>query len=95
VVSSTHTFCVGAHCTFTDLTSAAEEAREVLCCAMAGLLAKTGLRPSDVDVLVTTCSIFCPTPSMASMVVNHFKMRPDVQVCDWCTKEGGGGCAWR
>ena len=25
------------------------------------------------------CSIYCPTPSMASMVVNHFKMRTDIQ----------------
>ncbi len=54
-----------------------------------GLLAKTGLQPRDVDILVTTCSIFCPTPSMASMVVNHFKMRPDVQAYHL----GGMGCA--
>jgi hypothetical protein len=32
------------------------------------------------DILVTTCSIYCPTPSMASMVVNHFKMKSDIQV---------------
>jgi 3-ketoacyl-CoA synthase len=51
-----------------------------VCGAMDGLLRKTGLQAKDVDILVTTCSIYCPTPSMASMVVNHFKMRPDVQV---------------
>jgi hypothetical protein len=36
------------------------------------------------DILVTTCSIYCPTPSMASMVVNHFKMRKDIQVITGC-----------
>ncbi len=30
--------------------------------ALDGLLAKTGLRPKDIDILVTTCSIYCPTP---------------------------------
>lgn len=40
---------------------------------------RSGLRPCDVDILVTACSIYCPTPSMASMVVNHFKMRPDIK----------------
>lgn len=64
-----------------DLNSAMEECQEVLCGALEGLLHKTGLSPKDVDILVTTCSIYCPTPSMASMIVNHFKMRQDIQVC--------------
>jgi predicted naringenin-chalcone synthase len=38
---------------------------------------------------VTTCSIFCPTPSLASMVVNHFGMRPDMQSYHL----GGMGCS--
>jgi hypothetical protein len=29
---------------------------------------------------VTCCSIFCPTPSLASMLVNKFKLRSDIQV---------------
>lgn len=64
----------------TDLDSAEDEARLVLFGALSALMSKTGLRPKDIDILVTTCSIFCPTPSMASLVVNHFKMRGDVQV---------------
>lgn len=43
------------------------------------LLNTTGIRPSDVDILVTNCSIFCPTPSLASVLVNHFKFRSDIQ----------------
>ncbi len=44
---------------------------------------QTGIRPKDIDILITTCSIYCPTPSMASMVVNAFGMRKDIQV-GWC-----------
>lgn len=47
-----------------------------------------GLRPSDVDILVTNCSIYCPTPSMCSMLVNHFKFRTDIQTYHL----GGMGC---
>lgn len=32
----------------------------------------------QVDILIVICSCFAPTPSLASMVVNHFKMRTDV-----------------
>jgi len=31
-----------------------------------------------VDILIVNCSLFNPTPSLASMVVNHFRMRPSV-----------------
>ena len=32
----------------------------------------------QIDILIVICSCFAPTPSLASMVVNHFKMRTDV-----------------
>lgn len=51
------------------------------------LYTQTGLVASDIDIIVTTCSIFCPTPSLSSMVVNHFKMREDIQVRT--TPDGG------
>ncbi|KAJ9510130.1 hypothetical protein QJQ45_015609, partial [Haematococcus lacustris] len=71
------------------LVEAATEAQLVLCGALEGLLAKTGLAPADIDILVTTCSIYCPTPSLASMLINHFKMRPGIQSYHL----GGMGCA--
>jgi 3-ketoacyl-CoA synthase len=37
---------------------------------------------------VTNCSIFCPTPSLASMLINHFKFRSDIQSYHL----GGMGC---
>ena len=33
---------------------------------------------AQVDILIVVCSCFAPTPSLASMLVNHFKMRTDV-----------------
>lgn len=39
----------------------------------------TGVRPEQVDILVTNCSIFSATPSLASMLINKFKFRTDVQ----------------
>ncbi|PNW80493.1 hypothetical protein CHLRE_07g319600v5 [Chlamydomonas reinhardtii] len=73
----------------TDLEAAREECSMAVCGAVEGLLNKTGLRPKDIDILVTTCSVFCPTPSMASMLVNKFGMRSDVQSYHL----GGMGCA--
>ena len=32
----------------------------------------------QVDIVIVSCSCFAPTPSMAAMLVNHFKMRRDV-----------------
>ncbi|KAF6254699.1 FAE1/Type III polyketide synthase-like protein-domain-containing protein [Scenedesmus sp. NREL 46B-D3] len=73
----------------TSIDDAMDEARMVMCGAIEGLLKKQGLAAKDVDIIVTTCSIFCPTPSLASMVVNHFGMRPDVQSYHL----GGMGCS--
>ena len=37
------------------------------------------LRPAtQVDIVIVSCSCFAPTPSMAAMLVNRFKMRRDV-----------------
>jgi hypothetical protein len=30
-------------------------------------------------VLVTACSVYCVTPSMGSLLINRFKLRPDVE----------------
>ncbi|KAG2493794.1 hypothetical protein HYH03_008014 [Edaphochlamys debaryana] len=73
----------------TDLAAAEQEARLAMTGAVQALMDKTGLRPGDIDILVTTCSIYCPTPSLASLLVNAFGMRPDVQSYSL----GGMGCA--
>lgn len=55
------------------------EARLVMGGAVEEVLRKTGIRADEIDILVTTSSVFAPTPSVASMLVNMFKMREDVQ----------------
>lgn len=48
-----------------------------------------GIKPEQVDILITNCSIFCPTPSLASMLINKFKFRRDIQSYNL----GGMGCS--
>ena len=53
------------------------------------LCLRAGLQPADIDVLVVNCSLFCPTPSLSAMIVNHFRMRPDILSYNL----GGMGCS--
>ncbi|KAM3195407.1 hypothetical protein ACQJBY_071495 [Aegilops geniculata] len=46
--------------------------------AVAGLFAKTGFGPRDVDVLVVNVNMFCPQPCLASRIAHHYGMREDV-----------------
>ena len=41
-------------------------------------LRRTGTDPKSIDILVINCSLFSPTPSLCSMVINEFGMRTDV-----------------
>lgn len=45
---------------------------------VARVLAQTGTKAKQIDILVINCSLFSPTPSLCSMVINHFNMRADV-----------------
>ncbi|WIA35445.1 hypothetical protein OEZ86_003885 [Tetradesmus obliquus] len=72
-----------------DLHNAQAECKLVYGQVISEVLRKTGLKATDVDILLTNTSIYCPTPSIASLVVNMFGMREDVQ----CYHMGGMGCA--
>lgn len=48
-----------------NMDTAREEAEMVLYGAVEELLKKTGLKPRQIDVLVTNCSLFNPTPSLS------------------------------
>ena len=37
-----------------------------------------GIKPKQIGILVVNCSLFNPTPSLASMIINHFKMRSNI-----------------
>jgi|TARA_B110000090_G_scaffold16322_1_gene16309 3-ketoacyl-CoA synthase len=61
-----------------SIEAARSEAEEVIYPLVRDLLKKTNTNPADVDILVINCSLFSPTPSLCSMVVNEFKMRSDI-----------------
>jgi 3-ketoacyl-CoA synthase len=61
------------------LSSSRDEAEQVIFAAMDDLLAKTSVAPGDIDILVTNCSAFNPTPSLADIIVNRYKLRDDVR----------------
>ncbi|KAL4452786.1 hypothetical protein ABPG75_008448 [Micractinium tetrahymenae] len=72
-----------------DMVWARGEAELVMFNAVADLLAKAGLQPRQIDVLVVNCSLFNPTPSLSAMIINHFKMRSDIDSFNL----GGMGCS--
>jgi 3-ketoacyl-CoA synthase len=57
--------------------------------AVDDLLAATKIRPKDIKILIVNCGILNTTPSLSSMVINHYKLRHDIQNFNL----GGMGCA--
>nr|XP_043625906.1 3-ketoacyl-CoA synthase 5-like [Erigeron canadensis] len=62
----------------TTMMDARYESHLVLFSAMDSLIQKTGINPSEIDILIVNCSLFAPNPSLSAMVVNRYKMREDV-----------------
>uniref|UniRef100_A0A0D9WP24 very-long-chain 3-oxoacyl-CoA synthase n=1 Tax=Leersia perrieri TaxID=77586 RepID=A0A0D9WP24_9ORYZ len=73
----------------TGLNEAREEAEEVVFACVADLLARTRVRPEEIDIVVTNCSAFNPSPSLADTVVNRFGLRVDVRA----VHVSGMGCS--
>ncbi|KAJ4762496.1 3-ketoacyl-CoA synthase [Rhynchospora pubera] len=71
------------------MAEARKEAEMVMFGAIDELLAKTGVKPKDIGILVVNCSLFNPTPSLSSMVVNHYKLRGNISSFNL----GGMGCS--
>ncbi|MCO5573584.1 hypothetical protein L7F22_027356 [Adiantum nelumboides] len=55
------------------------ECEAVLFGAMDELLASVDVKPHEIGVIVTNCSVFSPTPSMTTMIVNKYKLPVDVK----------------
>jgi predicted naringenin-chalcone synthase len=72
-----------------NIEKAKQEAELVMFGAVEGLLAKTGIRPDQIDIVITATSCFNAVPSLASMLVNKFKFRDDVDAYHL----GGMGCS--
>ncbi|KAK7246858.1 hypothetical protein RIF29_41728 [Crotalaria pallida] len=43
------------------------------------LLSKHNVHPKNIDILVSNCSLFCPTPSITSMIINKFGFRSNIK----------------
>ncbi|KAG6489859.1 hypothetical protein ZIOFF_051140 [Zingiber officinale] len=56
-----------------------EEKQQVVFSALDSLFARTALDPCDVNVHVVNCSRFNPTPSISSMIVNHYSLRSNIR----------------
>lgn len=62
----------------TSLRDSLDETEMIMYEIVDDLLKKTGRDPKEIDAVITSCSCFAPTPSMAAMLVNKFRMRQDV-----------------
>ncbi|KAK1592350.1 hypothetical protein Q3G72_023443 [Acer saccharum] len=72
-----------------SMADAREETEAVIIGAIDELLAKTGVKPRDIGILVVNSSLFNPTPSLSAMVVNRYKLRGSILSYNL----GGMGCS--
>jgi hypothetical protein len=72
------------------LSSSRDEAEQVIFAAMDDLLAKTGISPGAIDILVTNCSGFTATPTFTDMIVNKYRLRGDIRNVNL----SGMGCSY-
>lgn len=64
-------------------------AETVLCKCFEDLLVRTRVKTRDIDFLIINCSLFCPTPSLTSIVARRFGLKPTVRTYNL----GGMGCS--
>eukprot|EP01032_Pedospumella_encystans_P010248 gene10248-11998_t len=57
--------------------AARAESEVVMFDSVRKVLAQTKTNPKDINILVVNCSLFSPTPSLCSMIINEFGMRAD------------------
>ncbi|XP_010534309.1 PREDICTED: 3-ketoacyl-CoA synthase 19-like [Tarenaya hassleriana] len=61
------------------LLDAYSEMDEIVFDTLDSLFVKTGVSPSEIDVLVVNVSLFSPAPSLASRVIKRYTMREDIK----------------
>lgn len=79
-IGSESYFPTGIHLLPNDqsLNSTLEEVQMVLFSVVQSLLTKHKIDPKSIDILITNCSVVCPTPSLASMIINKFGLRSNI-----------------
>ncbi|KAK4742158.1 hypothetical protein SAY87_000159 [Trapa incisa] len=55
------------------------ETELVLFTVVQDLLSRNNVDPKSIDIIVSNCSIFCPTPSITSLIINRFGFRSNVK----------------
>jgi len=61
------------------MKDARHESELVLFTSLEELFQKARVTAKDIDILIVNCSLFNPTPSLSSMIVNRFKLRPNIK----------------
>ncbi|KAK8510276.1 hypothetical protein V6N13_103868 [Hibiscus sabdariffa] len=64
---------------FPTETDANSEMDEIMFDTIDGLFVKTGVSPSEIDILVADVSLFSPSPSLTSRIINKYKMRDNIK----------------
>ncbi|XP_059670476.1 3-ketoacyl-CoA synthase 7 [Cornus florida] len=62
-----------------SLNPTREEIETVLFTVVKDLFSKHNVSPKNIDIIVTNCSLFCPTPSITTMIINKFGLRSNVK----------------
>ncbi|RVW43514.1 3-ketoacyl-CoA synthase 7 [Vitis vinifera] len=63
----------------TSLKRAREEIEMVLFTVVKDLLSKHKINSKQIDILISNCSLVCPTPSITAMIINKFGFRSNVK----------------
>ncbi|KAI3465428.1 hypothetical protein Pfo_022091 [Paulownia fortunei] len=71
------------------LKSAILEAEEGIFSAIDAVLSKTLIDPLSIDIVIVTCGSFSHSPSLCSLIVNHYKLKTDVKTYNL----SGMGCS--
>ncbi|KAL8480504.1 hypothetical protein ACS0TY_027153 [Phlomoides rotata] len=61
------------------MEAARGEVETIIFSAIDSLMAKTGIRAKDIDILIVNYSLFSPKPSLSAMVVNNNKLRSNIK----------------
>ncbi|XP_027089694.2 3-ketoacyl-CoA synthase 4-like [Coffea arabica] len=61
------------------LKCAIQEAQEGIFSSIDALLSKTLIDPLSIDIVIVTCGSFSHSPSLSSLIVNHYNLKPDVK----------------
>ncbi|TKY50629.1 3-ketoacyl-CoA synthase 21 [Spatholobus suberectus] len=66
-----------------------EEIDEIMFDTLDNLFKKTGVSPSEIDILVVNVSLFSPAPSLTARIINKYKMRENIKAFNLA----GMGCS--